>query len=40
MHDRATMLTRFHEIAAFMTEFSAWAKKESDAILHDIVRHG
>jgi chorismate mutase/prephenate dehydrogenase len=40
MHDRETMLKRFHEIAHFMTEFAAWAKKESDAILHDIVRHG
>jgi prephenate dehydrogenase len=40
MHDRETMLGRFREIAAFMTEFAAWAKKESDAILRDIVRHG
>ena len=40
MHDRETMLARFREIASFMTEFAAWAKKESDAILRDIVRHG
>jgi chorismate mutase/prephenate dehydrogenase len=40
MHDRDTMLARFREIATFMTEFAAWAKKESDAILRDIVRHG
>jgi len=40
MHDRETMLARFREIATFMTEFAAWAKKESDAILRDIVRHG
>jgi len=40
MHDRETMLKRFHEIAAYMKEFAAWAKNESDAILRDIVRHG
>jgi chorismate mutase/prephenate dehydrogenase len=40
MHDREAVVKRFREVAAFMTEFAAWAKKESDAILHDIVRHG
>jgi len=40
MHDRDTMLARFREIATFMAEFAAWARKESDAILRDIVRHG
>jgi chorismate mutase/prephenate dehydrogenase len=40
LHDRETMLKRFHEIAAYMKEFAAWAKNESDAILRDIVRHG
>jgi hypothetical protein len=40
MHDREAVLKRFREVAAFMTDFAAWAKKESDAMLHDIVRHG
>jgi chorismate mutase/prephenate dehydrogenase len=40
MQDRDTMLRRFHEIADYMMEFAEWAKKESDAILQDIVRHG
>jgi chorismate mutase/prephenate dehydrogenase len=40
MHDRETVLKRFREVASYMKEFAAWAKKESDAILHDIVRHG
>jgi chorismate mutase/prephenate dehydrogenase len=40
MHDREAVVKRFREVAVFMTEFAAWAKKESDAILHDIVRHG
>jgi chorismate mutase/prephenate dehydrogenase len=39
-HDRDAMVQRFHEIAAYMKDFAAWAKSESDAILHDIVRHG
>lgn len=40
MGDRETLVRRFREIAGFMSEFAVWAKKESDAILHDIVRHG
>jgi chorismate mutase/prephenate dehydrogenase len=38
--DRATLVKRFGEVAAFMKDFAAWAKNESDAILHEIVRHG
>ncbi len=40
MGDKASIVNRFREVKAFMAEFAAWAKKESDAILHDIVRHG
>ena len=40
MHDRDTVVKRFREVAEYMKDFAAWAKKESDAILHDIVRHG
>ena len=38
--DREGIVTRFREIAAYMAEFASWAKKESDAILSDIVKHG
>jgi len=40
MADRDTVVKRFREVAKFMSEFATWAKKESDAILHDLVRHG
>jgi len=40
MGDRATVLRRFQEIAAYLTDFAAWAKRESDAILDELVRHG
>jgi chorismate mutase/prephenate dehydrogenase len=40
MRDRETIVRRFHEVAEFMAEFAAWAKKESDTILHDLVRRG
>jgi chorismate mutase/prephenate dehydrogenase len=40
MSDRAAVVSRFEQIAAFMTDFAAWARKESDAILHDLLRHG
>jgi chorismate mutase/prephenate dehydrogenase len=40
MRDRETIVKRFREIAAFMAEFAQWAKKESDTILHDVVRRG
>ncbi|MGO8993835.1 MAG: prephenate dehydrogenase/arogenate dehydrogenase family protein [Polyangiaceae bacterium] len=38
--DRDALVSRFREIAAYMKEFAAWAKKESDAILADVVKHG
>ena len=39
MGDRETIVKRFREVQEFMAEFAAWAKKESDALLHEIVRH-
>jgi len=38
--DRDAIVTRFREVAAYMTDFAQWAKKESDAILADVVKHG
>jgi chorismate mutase/prephenate dehydrogenase len=38
--DRDALVSRFKEIAAYMKDFAAWAKKESDAILSDVVKHG
>ncbi len=38
--DRDTLAGRFREIAGYMKEFAAWAKKESDTILADVVKHG
>ncbi len=40
MGDKASIMKRFHEVKSYMAEFASWAKKESDAILHDLVRHG
>lgn len=40
MGDRETVVKRFREVAAFMKDFASWAKKQSDAILDDLVRHG
>jgi chorismate mutase/prephenate dehydrogenase len=40
MGDRESIVKRFGEVKAYMAEFASWAKKESDALLHDIVRHG
>ena len=40
MSDRDSLVRRFREVQAYMAEFAAWAKKESDALLHDLVRHG
>jgi prephenate dehydrogenase/chorismate mutase len=40
MRDRETIVRRFREVAAFMAEFAQWARKESDTILHDLVRRG
>jgi chorismate mutase/prephenate dehydrogenase len=38
--DRASVVNRFREVADYMKDFAAWAKKQSDAILDDVVRHG
>lgn len=38
--DRDTVVTRFRHVAGYMKDFAAWAKKQSDAILDDLVRHG
>jgi prephenate dehydrogenase len=40
MHDRESVVRRFQQVAEFMQDFAAWAKKQSDAILDDLVRHG
>lgn len=40
MSDRETVVRRFRQVATFMEEFASWAKKQSDAILDDLVRHG
>ncbi len=40
MKDRDTVVRRFRQVAAFMTDFAAWARRQSDGILADLVRHG
>lgn len=40
MGDRETVVRRFRQVAEYMKDFAAWAKKQSDAILDDLVRHG
>jgi chorismate mutase/prephenate dehydrogenase len=40
MRDRESIVRRFREVSQFMAEFAQWAKKESDTILHDLVRRG
>lgn len=40
MGDRETVVKRFRQVAEFMKDFASWAKKQSDAILDDLVRHG
>jgi chorismate mutase/prephenate dehydrogenase len=40
MSDRETVVKRFRQVAEYMKDFAAWAKKQSDAILDDLVRHG
>ena len=40
MKDRDSVVKRFREVAEYMKEFASWAKKQSDAILDDLVRHG
>jgi chorismate mutase / prephenate dehydrogenase len=40
MSDRASVVNRFRQVAEYMKDFATWAKKQSDAILDDLVRHG
>jgi len=40
MGDREAVVRRFQQVAEFMKDFASWAKKQSDAILDDVVRHG
>lgn len=40
MGDREAVVNRFRQVSEFMKEFAAWAKRQSDAILEDVVRHG
>lgn len=40
MSDRETVVKRFRQVADYMKDFASWAKKQSDAILDDLVRHG
>jgi chorismate mutase/prephenate dehydrogenase len=40
MGDRESVIKRFREVTDYMQEFATWAKKQSDAILDDLVRHG
>ena len=40
MADRDAVVNRFRQVADYMKDFAAWAKKQSDAILDDLVRHG
>jgi hypothetical protein len=40
MSDRDSLVKRFRQVADYMKDFAAWAKKQSDAILDDLVRHG
>lgn len=40
MHDRETVLKRFRQVADYMEDFASWAKKQSDAILDELVRRG
>lgn len=40
MSDRDSVVKRFREVTEYMEDFATWAKKQSDAILDDLVRHG
>jgi chorismate mutase / prephenate dehydrogenase len=40
MGDRDSVVTRFRQVADYMKDFATWAKRQSDAILDDLVRHG
>jgi len=38
--DRMAIITRFRSVGAFMRGFVGWARRQSDAILHDLVQSG
>ncbi len=38
--DREAIAERFVQVAQFLHTFAAWARRQSDAILADLVRHG
>lgn len=40
MGDRDTVLKRFKQVADYMQDFATWAKRQSDAILDELVRRG
>jgi chorismate mutase/prephenate dehydrogenase len=40
MGDREAVVLRFRQVADYMKEFATWAKKQSDAILDELVRRG
>ncbi|MBX3215637.1 MAG: bifunctional chorismate mutase/prephenate dehydrogenase [Labilithrix sp.] len=40
MSDREAIIQRFRQVSTYMQDFAAWAKKQSDAILEELVRRG
>jgi chorismate mutase/prephenate dehydrogenase len=40
MSDRETIIRRFRQVSTYMQDFAAWARKQSDAILEELVRRG
>lgn len=40
MSDRDTIIRRFRQVSTYMQDFATWAKKQSDAILDELVRRG
>jgi prephenate dehydrogenase len=40
MSDRETVIRRFRDVADYMKDFAAWAKRQSDTILEELVRRG
>jgi chorismate mutase/prephenate dehydrogenase len=38
MSDRDTIIQRFRQVSTYMQDFAAWAKKQSDTILEELVR--
>jgi chorismate mutase/prephenate dehydrogenase len=40
MGDREAVVLRFRQVAEYMKDFASWAKKQSDAILEELVRRG